>query len=427
MIDEYAISLQQACKYYTLYAQAHHRLFEVITGKAHHKTVKALKPISLNVPHGQVLGLIGGNGAGKSTLLKLITGTVAITKGELSVNGHVVALLELGAGFHPDLSGHENIFLYASIIGIKKEVIKQQYDNIVEFSGLEDFIHNPVKTYSSGMFIRLAFSVATCVDPDILIIDEALSVGDGSFAHKSFKRIMEFKEKGKTIIFCTHSMYHISAICDRALWIDKGNVIMDDLPSKVVPAYNASMNTENTSTSEKITANQQTEQNEPAEQKEITAKQKEITAKPQAKESNKALAYFTAIDVSVDGNSSSPFIVSSCESTLKIQASFYSDSSVSIPHFAISIENEQNYKICSASTSFVNFSVKRNHKGISSVVIEFNKIALLNGIYSIFAYLICDKGLHLFEEANIASLEVMQKGLDLGVVHLDYQCKSISA
>jgi len=166
MID-IAVSLSQVSKSYTLYEHAHHRLLEVLTGKSHHKTINALAPLSIEVPHGQVLGLVGNNGAGKSTLLKLITQTASLSSGEMKIDGRVVALLELGAGFHPELSGHENIFLYASILGIKKNIIKQKYHEIVEFSGLGEFIHNPVKTYSSGMFIRLAFAVSTCVDPDV--------------------------------------------------------------------------------------------------------------------------------------------------------------------------------------------------------------------------------------------------------------------
>ncbi|MFK5986544.1 MAG: ABC transporter ATP-binding protein [Pseudomonadota bacterium] len=405
-----AISLQQVSKYYTLYENAHHRLLEIITGRTYHKTIKALTPISVDIPHGQVLGLIGNNGAGKSTLLKLITGTAPITEGQMTVNGRVVALLELGTGFHPELTGKENIYLYASIIGIKKEVIKQRYDEIVEFSGLEDFIHNPVKTYSSGMFMRLAFSVATSVDPDILIIDEALSVGDGIFAHKSFNRIMDFKEKGKTILFCSHSMYHINAICDRAIWLDKGGVVMDDLPSKVVPAYNASMY----STEEKEIVEQ--EDQKLVEQVEKTRIKPDVVTDP------KSVAYIESIDVKVDGAGQNPFQVKSCESTITIQAKFHSDLSIATPHFGIAIENEQNYKICSAASFLVNFIIERDNNGFSTVELSFPKIGLLNGKYLIYAYLICDKGLQVYEQADqVAILEVQQEGLDLGVVHLDYQ------
>jgi homopolymeric O-antigen transport system ATP-binding protein len=406
------ISLQQASKSYQLYEHAHHRLLEVITGKPYHKTIDALAPFSLQVPHGQVLGLVGNNGAGKSTLLKLITGTAALTEGKMTINGHIVALLELGAGFHPELTGHENIYLYASILGIKREEIKQKYDAIVEFSGLKEFIHNPVKTYSSGMFIRLAFSVATCVDPDILIIDEALSVGDGSFANKSFKRIMEFKEKGKTILFCSHSMYQINAICDRAIWLDKGKILMDDIPNKVVPAYNASM----------FTGQEETKQAE--------SQVENTTGIPEDKSSNveavdtQSLAYFESLEVKVDDADSSPFQVYSCQSTVIIEAKFHSSLSIDAPNFGVTIENEQDYTICSASTSLVEFDIKRDAEGSSMVAIEFPKIALLNGKYTINAYLICEKAIQLYEQANkIACLEVTQPGLDLGVVHLDYQCK----
>ncbi len=407
-----AIELQQVNKYYTLYEKSHHRLFEVITGRPFHKTVKALEPISLQIPTGQVVGLVGNNGAGKSTLLKLITKTASLTSGSMQINGRVVALLELGAGFHPELSGKENIFLYASILGIKKEKIKSQYQDIVDFSGLKDFIDNPVKTYSSGMFVRLAFSVATCVDPDILIIDEALSVGDGGFAQKSFQRIMEFKEKGKTIIFCSHSMYQINAICDRAIWLDKGRVILDDVPAKVVPAYNANMQAENT---------QQQVEHSPENKVEGVVVEK---IEGNADSEDASLAYFVALDVFLDGEKTQFFQVKSCETSIAIQARFHSNLSIGVPNFGVTIENEQNYTICSAASSLIDFAIARSDQGDSTCTIEFPKIALLNGHYTISAYLICDKGIHLYEQVDkIASIEVRQKGRDLGVVHLDFKCK----
>lgn len=411
-----AIQLSGVSKYYTLYEKSHHRLLEILSGRSFHKTVKALDPLDLQIKSGQVIGLVGDNGAGKSTLLKLITGTVAVTTGEVTINGCVVALLELGAGFHPELSGRDNIFLYASILGIKKEKIREKYHEIVEFSGLAEFINNPVKTYSSGMFVRLAFSVATCQEPDILIIDEALSVGDGNFAHKSFQRIMEFKEKGKTIIFCSHSMYQINAICDRALWIEKGKVVMDDLPAKVVPAYNANM------------------QDELVEDKEDPSDLVDVSKTNIADAENiestsikekKRLAHFISLDVLLDNQPMQvEQIVKSCETTLSIRCRFHSEHSLAIPNFGVTIENEKRYTICSAATSLVNHVIQRKKNGESSCEISFPNIALLNGRYHISAYLICHKGIQLYEQAdNIATIQVEQQGLDLGVVHLNYRCE----
>lgn len=184
----------------------------------------ALEPVSIEIKKGEVLGVIGTNGSGKSTLMQLICGVLEPSSGRVQTNGRIAALLELGAGFNPDFTGRENIFLNAAILGLSHQESNKKIDEIIKFSGVEKFIDQPVKTYSSGMYVRLAFSVATSVDPDILVIDEALSVGDGAFARKSFDRIMSLKQKGCTIVFCSHSIYQVEALCQRVLWLDKGKL-----------------------------------------------------------------------------------------------------------------------------------------------------------------------------------------------------------
>ncbi|MBE9563283.1 MAG: ABC transporter ATP-binding protein, partial [Proteobacteria bacterium] len=173
------IELQNVGKIYTTYAHGIDRLIEIITHKPKHQSFTALKPMSLTISTGQVIGIIGDNGAGKSTLLKIISGTLQPNGDFYEIKGRVAALLELGSGFHPEMTGRENVYLNGAMMGLSPEEVENVYDDIVEFAGIEDFMEQPVKTYSSGMFMRLAFAVATCVDPDILIIDEALSVGDG--------------------------------------------------------------------------------------------------------------------------------------------------------------------------------------------------------------------------------------------------------
>ena len=202
-------------KTFELYTRPVDRLWQLLWGRRRRfsKPFVALNDVSFSLKRGEVLGLVGRNGAGKSTLLQLICGTLQPTAGEVAVNGRVAALLELGAGFNPEFTGRENVFLNAAVMGLSTAEIDARYDEIVSFSGIGDFINQPVKTYSSGMYMRLAFAVATAVDPDILVIDEALSVGDGAFARKSFDRIMALRERGATILFCSHSMYQIEAIC----------------------------------------------------------------------------------------------------------------------------------------------------------------------------------------------------------------------
>lgn len=198
----YAISLQSVSKIYRTYAHGWDRLWEVLTYRPRAQVFQALQPMTLYISHGQVVGIIGRNGAGKSTLLKIVAGTLSSDEGgACEVAGRVAALLELGSGFHPEMSGRENVYLSGAVIGLAVEDMDKLYDEIVAFAGLEEFMERPVKTYSSGMFMRLAFAVATCVEPDILIIDEALSVGDGAFARKSFDRIMQFREAKKPFYF----------------------------------------------------------------------------------------------------------------------------------------------------------------------------------------------------------------------------------
>ena len=238
------VSLDQVAKTYRTYARPWDRLKEAITHRSHHLEHEVLKPLNLEISHGHVVGLVGANGAGKSTLLKLIAGTLQPTIGKVTVSGQVAALLELGAGFHPDMSGRENVFLGAAVAGLTKEQVESRYDEIVSFSGLAEAMDRPVKTYSSGMSARLAFAVAMAVEPEILILDETLSVGDGAFARRSFDRIIDFKKAGKTILFCSHSMYQVEAICDRVLWIDRGVVMMDGEPPRVVSAYSEFLSTQ---------------------------------------------------------------------------------------------------------------------------------------------------------------------------------------
>tara|TARA_B100000959_G_scaffold249471_1_gene277139 strand:- start:47760 stop:49049 length:1290 start_codon:yes stop_codon:yes gene_type:complete len=197
----------------------------------------ALTNISFVIPEGEMLGIIGRNGSGKSTLLKIMAGIYKPDKGSMDVVGRVSALIELGAGFHPDFSGRENVFINASILGMSRKQILEKFDEIVSFAELEKFIDNPVRTYSSGMFMRLGFSVAIHSSPDILLVDEVLAVGDESFSHKCKDRINAFKKAGKTIVFVTHSMSDVERLCDRVVWLESGSIKDVGSPRKVIDSY----------------------------------------------------------------------------------------------------------------------------------------------------------------------------------------------
>lgn len=207
--------------------------------RRHRERFEALANLSFDLRHGECLGIIGHNGAGKSTLLSLITGLCLPSAGAVTVKGKVAALLELGSGFHPDLTGAENLKLQAAMLGLSRKEVKERFDSIVQFSGVEEFIDEPLRTYSSGMVVRLAFAVAINVDPDILLIDEVLGVGDRMFFEKCVERIEEFRRTGKTMICVSHSLPMISSLCDRAIWLDHGRIVMDGPAPAIIDAYSA--------------------------------------------------------------------------------------------------------------------------------------------------------------------------------------------
>ncbi|MEJ5339287.1 MAG: polysaccharide ABC transporter ATP-binding protein [Aquificaceae bacterium] len=232
-------------KIYKIYRKPADRLKEIITGKKYHQEHVALNNVSLKLKKGEVLGIIGENGAGKSTLLSILAGVLPPTRGIVRVNGKIAAILELGAGFHPDLSGYDNVFMYAKLIGMSGSEIKKKMDFIEDFSELRGFLDKPIKTYSTGMVVRLAFSTVLAVEPSIFIVDEALAVGDIHFQYKSFNALREYREKGGAIIFTSHSSYQVTNICDRVIWLRHGEVVMEGDPLHVVKEYEDYMREKN--------------------------------------------------------------------------------------------------------------------------------------------------------------------------------------
>lgn len=235
-----AISLKDVTKTYRLYTKNIDRVKQIFvpsSRKKYYSNFQALKTINLNIFSGQVLGIVGKNGSGKSTLLQLICKTLFPDKGKITVLGRVAALLELGSGFNFNFSGKENIYIYAALLGLKQKEIDERYSQIVSFSELNSFIDQPLSHYSSGMVTRLAFSVAIHTNPDILIIDEALAVGDEIFQRKCFAKIEVLKDRGVTILFTSHSSQQILELCDRAILIDEGELLLDSDPNTVIKAY----------------------------------------------------------------------------------------------------------------------------------------------------------------------------------------------
>ena len=238
-MSKIAIRVKNLTKIYKLYDKPIDRLKETlsITKKKYHKEHYALRNITFDVKEGESVGIIGTNGSGKSTILKIITGVLNQTFGELEVKGKISALLELGAGFNLEYTGMENIYLNGTMMGYTKEKIENKLDNIINFADIGEFINQPVKTYSSGMFVRLAFAVAINIDPEILIVDEALSVGDVFFQAKCYKKFQEFRDKGKTIIFVSHDLKSVSKYCDKVILLNKGVFIEEGKPKEVIDTY----------------------------------------------------------------------------------------------------------------------------------------------------------------------------------------------
>ena len=236
---EYAIEVQNITKSFKIYLDKGSQLKErvLFRGRNRYEERKVLKGISFQIPRGQAVGLIGVNGCGKSTTLKMLTKILYPDSGTITMRGRVSSLIELGAGFHPDMSGRENIYINASIFGLKRSEIDARLQTIIDFSELGEYIDNPVRTYSSGMYMRLAFSVAISVDADILLVDEVLAVGDTNFQHKCLDKLTELKESGVTIIIVSHDSDAISEFCDRAIWLRDGLICQDGLAEPVVEAY----------------------------------------------------------------------------------------------------------------------------------------------------------------------------------------------
>lgn len=233
------IAVCKLSKDYMLYSSPRQRLWSLLrpAGANIGKKFTALKPLSFELPEGQTLGVIGRNGSGKSTLLQMLAGTLTPTTGSVKIEGTVAALLELGAGFNPDFTGRENVFLNGAILGLTREEMHERLASILEFANIGEFIDRPLSTYSSGMVVRLAFAVATAVQPKLLIIDEALSVGDEAFQRKCFRRIEQMRESGTSILFVSHSTQAVVQLCNRVIWLDGGKLIMDGESKKVTEEY----------------------------------------------------------------------------------------------------------------------------------------------------------------------------------------------
>lgn len=424
MCSDVVMKAQNLRKVYRLYPTPSSRLKQFVMGerRRYFQEFIALDGIDFELKQGEVLGVIGRNGAGKSTMLQLICGTVTPSSGELTVNGRIAALLELGAGFNPEFTGRENIYFAAAVIGLKRDEVHEIIEDIIDFSGIRPFIDQPVKTYSSGMFVRLAFSVATSVDPDILVIDEALSVGDGDFARRSFDRIMSMRDAGKTILFCSHSLYQVEVLCSRAIWLEAGKVVESGAPDKVVPNYQNfldSLGKENpndeTAAEEDKYESINTDTHDIEEDPSVDSPSNTIT------EEQTSLPRITAVSVAADGIKGSEFVVQSEQSSLQIEVNFTSPVKDEVPGVAVVIHSASGNLVTSCASWCDGFSPTIRPGGYGHIRIDFDKIPLLKGLYNVGILLFCQRGIMLYDEIDpVAVLEVEQKGVERGYVAIPH-------
>ena len=430
------ISLQGVGKTYKRFANPSDRFWQAVWPSAFqsksaesHEFV-ALAPLQLEVKRGEALGLIGRNGAGKSTLLQLVCGTLNPSSGSVVVNGKIGALLELGAGFNPEFTGRENVYLAAAVMGLSGAETDALYESIVAFSGIREFIDQPVKTYSSGMYVRLAFSIATSANPDILVIDEALSVGDGAFAKKSFERIMQLKAQGTTVLFCSHSMYQVESFCDRVVWLDHGQVQMEGPASKVVAAYADSLREESSASQSapftSLGALSSTSTELPGAEPTgdaSTSVDREEDSKP-SEASAAVVARITHIEVAVDGQTGRELEAVSLQSDVSITVKFESDPAQPCPTFATGFALPDGQIFTSAYTLFDGIHIERDAAGRGQATVVFHKLPLMKGRFSVGAYLFDERALHVYDVVlQAATVNVVQSGVHQGFVQLPHTWK----
>lgn len=377
-MSELVIKAVDIGKKYSIYNKPSDRLKEALslTTKEYHKPFVALDKINFEVFKGECLGIIGTNGSGKSTLLKIITGVLTPTSGFLSINGKISALLELGAGFNQEYTGLENIYLNGTMVGLSREETEKKVAEIVEFAEIGDFINQPVKTYSSGMFARLAFAVAINVDPDILIVDEALSVGDIFFQAKCYRKFNEFKEKNKTILFVSHDLSSVLKYCDRCLLINKGKQVALGKSKDVVDIYR------------KILVNQYDEpvsQTEPAEKAEnlddgILWKE-QVTLNPNYIEYGEKQGEILDVAVFDEAGNLTNSIYKNSVFTVKMRIHF--NKALDNPIFAYTIKDLKGTEVTGTNTMLENAMVEKASEGDTVTVCFKQKMTLQGGQYLI--------------------------------------------
>ncbi len=367
-----AIQIEHLTKVYKLYDRNRDRLKEALhIGKnVNSREHYALNEVSLTVNTGETVGIIGTNGSGKSTILKIITGVLNPTAGAIKINGRISALLELGAGFNMEFTGLENIYLNGTMIGFSEEEIDAKLQDILDFADIGKFINQKVKTYSSGMFVRLAFAVAINIDPEILIVDEALSVGDVFFQNKCYRKFEEFKKQGKTILFVSHDLSSISKYCDRVILLEKGKKIGEGAPKEIIDMY------------KKVLVGQLDRKVDTAKSAMLSAGSRwkdQMTLNPKLDEYGSGLAEFEDYCAYDNEGTITNTIIKGEEFTVKLKIRFFE--SVQEPIFAVSFKNMQGTEITGTNTMFEKITTGTPEPGEVMVATFTQNMSLQGGEY----------------------------------------------
>lgn len=374
---EVAIRVSDVTKIYKLYSSPGERFKESLgfSRKKHYKEIHALDHVSFDVHRGECVGIIGTNGSGKSTILKIITGVLSPTSGRIEVNGKISALLELGAGFNQEYTGRENIYVNGAINGFSREQIDARVDDIIKFADIGDFIDQPVKTYSSGMFVRLAFAVAINIDPEILIVDEALSVGDVFFQAKCYRKFDEFKKEGKTILFVSHDLGAVQKYCDTVVLLNKGVKKGEGTSKKMVDAYKKLV-VENNETKQQEKDSENKKMGRVSEHY-VTDLGHVLMRNPDTEEYGEGQAEIRRIRVFDANGRETNSIDKHSDFTMQIKVHFNQD--VAEPIFAYTIKNARGTELCGTNTMYDQTKGIRNIKKGEDVTVNFKQNMSLQG------------------------------------------------
>ncbi len=386
------VTVSNLGKTYKVYARPLDRFLEWFGFGTRHTAFEALAGVSFELARGESLGIIGENGAGKSTLLKIVGGVSKPTRGSVTVNGRIASILELGSGFHPEFTGRQNVRINAALLGLSEERVSERLPEILAFSELFDFIDRPVKTYSTGMAMRLAFSIATEVDPDVLIVDEALSVGDGYFQKKCMDRMVQLVEAGTTLLFCTHAMYYLSAFCQKAIWIREGRVVSSGQAREVVAEYESFLQ----------------ERSAEAGLTEGSAAHSEPERYPAPRMGTSARIDDVSIESQERGGAS----------TLQIDVSFSTEEPQTRYQVGIGLDRKDGVQVLSLDTRQSSFEL--TGKSRYRVRLEVPKLPLLQGSFTAYAFLLDQACLHVYDQKIIpGALELEVEEYRIGMLEVE--------